>query len=72
MECCICLNDLTNDDLFYLECCKYNVHHTCLIKWINTSIKKSYTDYNKCILCKTYNSLIDDCYINIFNYKNSK
>lgn len=72
MECSICFNDLTdnsNNDLFYFECCNNYIHYTCLLKWINTNIDNSFSDYNKCIICKSYNILIDDCYKNIINYK---
>ena len=72
MECCICLNNLTNDDLFFLECCKHNIHHTCLIQWINTNIDNSLPDFDKCILCKSYNSLIDDSYKNILHSRNNE
>ena len=70
MECCICLNNLTNDNLFFLECCKQTIHHTCLIQWINTNIDNPLPDFNKCILCKSYNSLIDDSYKNMLYYRN--
>ena len=72
MECCICLNNLTNDDLFFLECCKHNIHHTCLIQWINTNIDNSLPDFDKCIICKSYNSLIDDSYKNILHSINNE
>lgn len=64
-ECCICLNDIENDDIFRLECCNNVVHHDCIISWVNSSIDKKFTDYNKCVLCKIYNKTIDDYYQNI-------
>lgn len=64
-ECCICLNDIENDDIFKLECCNNVVHHNCIVSWINSSIDKKFTDYNKCVLCKIYNKTIDDYYQNI-------
>ena len=70
MECCICLNNLTENNLIYLECCKYNIHHTCLIQWLNSNIDNSFSDYNKCVLCKSYNGLIDDYYKNIVYFRN--
>ena len=68
-ECCICMNEINETDLFILECCNNRIHHECLISWINTNIKNKLPDYNKCILCKKHNSLIDDYYNNIrYNY----
>jgi hypothetical protein len=75
-ECCICLNDIETDDIFRLECCNNVVHHDCIISWINSSIDKKFSDYNKCVLCKIYNKSIDDYYQNILsereidNYEN--
>lgn len=69
MECCICLNYLNNEDIFYLECCKNNIHHSCLIEWINSNIDNSFSDFNKCVLCKSYNVIMDDYYKNIFYFR---
>ena len=61
-ECCICLNSIEDGNIFSLECCKQVVHHDCIINWINTNIDRELPEYNKCILCKSYNKSIDDYY----------
>ena len=61
-ECCICLNFIEDENIFRLDCCKQMVHHDCIIEWINTNIDRDLPDYNKCILCKSYNNSIDDYY----------
>ena len=61
-ECCICLNNIEDGNIFRLECCKQIVHHDCIVNWINTNIDRELPDYNKCILCKSYNKSIDDYY----------
>ena len=61
-ECCICLNNIEDGNIFRLDCCKQSVHHDCIINWINTNIDRELPDYNKCILCKSYNNSIDDYY----------
>lgn len=63
-ECSICFHEL-NDDLFTLTCCKNIVHHNCLIGWINSSIDTNNSDFNKCIICKSYNWVIEDFYNNL-------
>ncbi len=67
-ECCICMNEISkdqNDDIFLLECCNNKIHNSCLISWIKTSIETNNSDYNKCILCKKNNDIIEDYYNNI-------
>ena len=68
-ECCVCLNKIEQEDdnIFNLECCSQIVHHDCIVKWINTTIDRKLTDYNKCILCKSYNASIEDYYIDLQN-----
>ena len=66
-ECCICLNDIEDTNIFRLDCCKQMVHHDCIIEWINTNIDRNLPDYNKCVLCKSYNSSIDDYYNDLLN-----
>ncbi len=61
-ECCICLNSIEDGNLFGLECCKQTVHYDCIMNWINANIDRDLPDYNKCILCKSYNKSIDDYY----------
>ena len=61
-ECCICFNDIKPDDVFILECCNNQVHNTCIVNWIKSSIDNKFADYNKCILCKKYNKSINDSY----------
>lgn len=61
-ECCICLNSIEDGNIFRLECCKQIVHHDCIVNWINTNIDRELPEYNKCILCKSYNKSIDDYY----------
>ena len=61
-ECCICLNNIEDENIFRLECCKQSVHHDCIVNWINANIERELPDYNKCILCKSYNKSIDDYY----------
>ena len=61
-ECCICLNVIEDYNIFNLECCNQMVHHDCIVNWINTNINSKLSDYNKCILCKSYNKTIDDYY----------
>jgi hypothetical protein len=61
-ECCICFNDIDNEDIFDLECCNNAVHQDCINSWLKSSIDNRFTDYNKCILCKRYNKSIDNSY----------
>jgi len=70
-ECCICLNDIEDGNIFILECCKYTVHHDCIVQWINANIDRDLPDYNKCILCKSYNQTIDYYYNNLINNYNN-
>ena len=70
-ECCICLNPIYDSNIFILECCKNAVHHDCIVTWINTNINKNLPDYNKCILCKTHNKIIDEYYNNLLNIRNN-
>ena len=39
-ECCICLNEIEEPNVFVLECCNNIVHHDCMVNWINTNITK--------------------------------
>jgi len=61
-ECCICFNDIKPEDVFILECCNNQVHNTCIVNWIKSSIDNKFADYNKCILCKKYNKSIYESY----------
>lgn len=70
-ECCICLNNIEDTNIFRLECCKQVVHHDCIVNWINTNIDRDLPDYNKCILCKSYNKLIDDYYNDLLTTRRS-
>lgn len=70
-ECCICLNDIEDTNIFRLECCKQIVHHECIVNWINTNIDRELPDYNKCILCKSYNKSIDDYYNDLLTTRRS-
>ena len=64
-ECCICLNNIDQTDIFTLKCCNNQVHHECIIEWINSSIDNSFAEYNKCILCRSFNTSINDIYHNL-------
>ena len=70
-ECCICLNNIEDANIFRLECCKQVVHHDCIINWINTNIDRDLPDYNLCILCKSYNKSIDDYYNDLLTTRRS-
>lgn len=70
-ECCICLNNIEDGNIFRLECCKQVVHHDCIVNWINTNIDRDLPDYNKCILCKSYNKSIDDYYNDLLTTRRS-
>ena len=70
-ECCICLNSIEDGNIFSLECCKQVVHHDCIINWINTNIDRELPEYNKCILCKSYNKSIDDYYNDLLTSRRS-
>lgn len=70
-ECCICLNNIEDGNIFRLECCKQIVHHECIVNWINTNIDRELPDYNKCILCKSYNKSIDDYYNDLLTTRRS-
>ncbi len=70
-ECCICLNNIEDGNIFRLECCKQIVHHDCIVNWINTNIDRDLPDYNKCILCKSYNKSIDDYYNDLLTTRRS-
>lgn len=70
-ECCICLNNIEDGNIFSLECCKQIVHHECIVNWINTNIDRELPDYNLCILCKSYNKSIDDYYNDLLTTRRS-
>ena len=72
-ECCICLNkiEITDDNIFILECCSQVVHHECIVTWINASIDRNLPDYNKCILCRTTNKSIHDYHNEILTNRNN-
>ena len=70
-ECCICLNNINDKDIFTLECCNNPVHHECIIEWINSSIDNSFTEYNKCILCRSFNTTINDIYHDLLRERNN-
>ena len=61
-ECCICLNNIHPNNIFTLECCNNQLHHECIIEWIKSSIDNSFSEYNKCILCRSFNTSINDIY----------
>ena len=70
-ECCICLNDIEEGNIFRLECCKQIVHHDCIVNWINVNINRNLSEYNKCIICKSYNQTIDYYYNDMINNSNN-
>ena len=70
-ECCICLNNINDKDIFTLECCNNLVHHECIIEWINSSIDNSFVEYNKCILCRSFNTTINDIYHDLLRERNN-
>lgn len=70
-ECCICLNNIENCNIFRLECCKQMVHHDCIVDWINANIDRELPDYNKCVLCKSYNSSLNDYYNDLLTTRRS-
>lgn len=46
MECPICLENITNDDVWICKYCDKYVHETCIVKWVFYSQKHS------CPLCR--------------------
>ncbi len=63
-ECVICLEDISNQSLIILECCKNNIHFECLKDWLITNININ-SDIDKCVSCKKNNQLISDLIHNI-------
>ena len=67
MECIICLNEISINDYYNLNCCNNNVHIICLNKWIKNNINKK--DISKCFICSQDNDIIYD--ITSFNNNNN-
>jgi hypothetical protein len=68
-ECIICFEDIENNsntNNLYLECCNNYVHENCLQLWITSNIDKN-KDIDLCIYCKKNNNYITNI---INNYKN--
>ena len=69
-ECVICLEDISNESLIILECCKNNIHFECLKDWLITNIN-IISDIDKCFFCKNDNQLISDLIYNIKTIDNN-
>lgn len=57
IECIICLNTISKNEIFTLTCCKNDVHIYCLNDWV----KKNITNKNigKCFICSQENSILE-------------
>lgn len=68
-ECIICFEIIDPNEHVIMECCKQNVHKSCLELWLKTNINKI-TDISFCFYCKQKNNNIDYI-IEIINDSNS-
>jgi hypothetical protein len=57
IECVICLNDISINELYTLTCCKNNVHIYCLNNWVSKNITNK--NISKCFICSQENSIIE-------------
>jgi hypothetical protein len=57
VECVICLNDISINELYTLTCCKNNVHIYCLNNWVSKNITNK--NISKCFICSQENSIIE-------------